>query len=204
MATPPASAPGRAGTHLCAAFNWCWLRMLLWATQGGSARPALFVKPLCCSFQGLGRGSVLLSQLCPVTWGLALLPSGQLLNSRHAEAIIVVTPRWSRGPLQCCLGQGAPLQCCLAPSSWSQYVGQGGLFSAASALQEDVREHLTRRRRQVLRGVHIAFSCVMPIQDPRPEGHELWQLALQVRLLHWLGPCDAVASACCQSPMRMT
>ena len=39
----------------------------------------------------------------------------------------------------------------------------------------------------MLQGVHIAFSHVMPIQDPRPEGHELWQLALQVRLLHWFG-----------------
>eukprot|EP00891_Asterochloris_glomerata_P009906 jgi/Astpho2/9906/fgenesh1_pm.00152_%23_9_t len=54
------------------------------------------------------------------------------------------------------------------------------VFAASAPGQEDVREHLTRRRRQVLRGVHIAFSCVMPIQDPRPEGHELWQLALQL------------------------
>lgn len=47
--------------------------------------------------------------------------------------------------------------------------------------KEDVREHLQQLRRQVLAGVQLVFSHVIPLEQDMTQ-HPLWQLATQVRL----------------------
>ena len=44
---------------------------------------------------------------------------------------------------------------------------------------EDVRQHLQQLRRQVLAGVHLVFSHVIPLEQDVTQ-HPLWQLATQV------------------------
>ena len=48
--------------------------------------------------------------------------------------------------------------------------------------KEDVRIHLRELRKQVLPGVHIVFSHVIPLEQDMTE-HHLWRLATQVLLL---------------------
>ena len=45
--------------------------------------------------------------------------------------------------------------------------------------KEDVRQHLQQLRRQVLLGVHLVFSHVIPLEQDMTQ-HPLWRLATQV------------------------
>lgn len=53
------------------------------------------------------------------------------------------------------------------------------LFEAPDPNKEDVRIHLRELRKQVLPGVHIVFSHVIPLEQDMTE-HHLWRLATQL------------------------
>lgn len=59
-------------------------------------------------------------------------------------------------------------------------------LQAAEPSKEDVREHLQELRRQVLQGVHLVFSHVIPLEQDMTQ-HPLWQLATQVCSACWHG-----------------
>ena len=61
--------------------------------------------------------------------------------------------------------------------------GEAVPMQAPQPHKEDVRQHLQQLRRQVLRGVHLVFSHVIPLEQDMTQ-HPLWRLATQVTL-HW-------------------
>jgi hypothetical protein len=56
----------------------------------------------------------------------------------------------------------------------------GSARSSMEVPQGDVRELLRSVQREVLRGVRITFSRIIPQGDPAPELHHIWRLAEQV------------------------
>ncbi|KAL0023785.1 hypothetical protein WJX77_004859 [Trebouxia sp. C0004] len=56
----------------------------------------------------------------------------------------------------------------------------------------DVRQVLQDERKQVLAGVHIMFSRVIPLQDGHPEWHPMWRKAVKFGATCTTQPSDAV------------
>lgn len=65
------------------------------------------------------------------------------------------------------------------------------LFQAPQPLKEDVRQHLQQLRRQVLLGVHLVFSHVIPLEQDMTQ-HPLWRLATQLGAVCHAGVSDDV------------
>ncbi|KAL0055154.1 hypothetical protein WJX82_007861 [Trebouxia sp. C0006] len=72
----------------------------------------------------------------------------------------------------------------------------GGVEAAGHRLGErppwDVRQVLQDERKQVLAGVHIMFSRVIPLQDGHPEWHPMWRKAVKFGATCTTQPSDAV------------
>ncbi|KAA6427633.1 MAG: RNA polymerase II C-terminal domain phosphatase-like 3-like, partial [Trebouxia sp. A1-2] len=72
----------------------------------------------------------------------------------------------------------------------------GGVEAAGHRLGQrplwDVRQVLQDERKQVLAGVHIMFSRVIPLQDGHPEWHPMWRKAVKFGATCTTQPSDAV------------
>ncbi|DBA95101.1 TPA: hypothetical protein ACH3X1_002613 [Trebouxia sp. C0004] len=67
----------------------------------------------------------------------------------------------------------------LSTSLWVMQQVHQTLFQAPDPGAEDVRLHLQNLRKQVLAGVHIVFSHVIPLEKDMTQ-HHLWRLATQL------------------------